>query len=143
MGTPHSSNIGGFSTLSVILFWNFCAKSKNEDGSLRMYPCYLTNDRGKACSKQCDPFVHHAHVCDVTNKKLDHNHARDIVKSMGGAIGFIADKEVVVCVWEKKPDVELADPTGELLTIYLDVTLPALHQEAIKSRRDVLSVPAR
>ena len=56
---------------------------------------------------------------------------------MGGAIGFIADKEVVVCPWEKKPDVELVDPTGELLTIYLDVTLPALHQEAIKSRTDV------
>ena len=62
---------------------------------------------------------------------------------MGEAIGFIADEEVVVCRWEKKPDVELVDPTGELLTIYLDVTLPALHQEAIKSRRDVLSVPAR
>ena len=46
---------------------------------------------------------------------------------MGGAIGFIADKEVVVYPWEKKPDVELVDPTGELLTIYLDVTLPALH----------------
>ena len=48
-------------------------------------------------------------------------------------------KEVVVCPWEKKPDVELVDPTGELLTIYLDVTLPALHQEAIKSRIDVFS----
>ena len=56
---------------------------------------------------------------------------------MGGSIGFIADKEVVVCPWDKKPDVELVDPTGELLTIYLDVTLPALHQEAIKSRTDV------
>ena len=53
------------------------------------------------------------------------------------AIGFIADKEVVVCPWEKKPDVELVDPSGELLTIYLDITLPALHQEAIKSRTDV------
>ena len=28
LGTPHSSNIGGFSTLSVILLWSFCAKSK-------------------------------------------------------------------------------------------------------------------
>ena len=36
-----------------------------------------------------------------------------------------------------KPDVELVDPTGELLTINLDVTLPALHQEAIKSRTEV------
>ena len=54
---------------------------------------------------------------------------------MGGAIGFIADKEVVVCPWEKKPDVELVDPTGELLTI--DITLSALHQEAIKSRTEV------
>ena len=58
---------------------------------------------------------------------------------MVGAIGFIADKEVVVCPLEKKPDVELVDPTGELLTIYLDVTLPALHQEAIKSRIDVFN----
>ena len=58
---------------------------------------------------------------------------------MGGAIGFIADKEVVVCPWEKKPDVELVDPTGELLTIYLDVTLPALHQQVIKSRIDVFN----
>ena len=91
-----------------------------------MYPCYLTNDRGKACSKQCDPFGHHAHVCDVTNKTLDHNHARDIVTSTGGAIGFIEDEEEVVCRWEKKPDVELVDPTSELLTIYLDVTLPAV-----------------
>ena len=45
----------------------------------------------KKCSKLCDPFGHHAHVCDAINKILDHNHARDIVKSMGGAIGFIAD----------------------------------------------------
>jgi hypothetical protein len=102
-----------------------------------MYPCYLTNESGKPCSKECDPFGHHAHVCDVTNKSLHHNHARDIIKSMGGAIGFVADKEVVVCPWEKKPDVELVDPSGELLTIYLDVTLPALHQEAIKSRTEV------
>ena len=50
---------------------------------------------------------------------------------MGGAIGFVTDKEVVVCPWEKKPDVELKDPSGELLTLYLDITLPALHQEAI------------
>ena len=56
---------------------------------------------------------------------------------MGGAIGFVTDKEVVVCPWEKKPDVELKDPSGELLTLYLDITLPALHQEAIKSRTAV------
>ena len=118
-------------------FGVFLRNPKDEDGTLCMYPCYLTNDRGIACSKQCDPFGHHAHVCAVTNKTLDHNHARDIVKSMGGAIGFIADKEVVVCPWEKKPDVELVDPSGELLTIYLDITLPALHQEAIKSRTEV------
>ena len=31
----------------------------------------------------------------------------------------------------------LVDPSGELLTIYLDVTLPALHQEAIVSREQV------
>ena len=31
----------------------------------------------------------------------------------------------------------MLDPSGELLTIYLDVTLPALHQEAIASREEV------
>ena len=62
---------------------------------------------------------------------------------MGGVIGFIADKKVVVCPWEKKPDVELVDPTGELLTIYLDVTLPDLHQEAIKPRANVFKACPR
>ena len=37
----------------------------------------------------------------------------------------------------KKPDVEFLDASGELLTIYLDVTLPALHQEAITSREEI------
>ena len=37
----------------------------------------------------------------------------------------------------KKPDVELVDPSGELLTIDLDVTLPALDKEAIASRDEV------
>ena len=118
-------------------FGVFIREPKNSDGSLRMYPCYLTNEQGKVCSKQCDPFGHHAHLCDTTNKTIDHNYARDIIKSMGGAIGFVTDKEVVVCPWEKKPDVELKDPSGELLTLYLDITLPALHQEAIKSRTAV------
>ena len=118
-------------------FGVFIREPKNSDGSLRMYPCYLTNEKGKVCSKQCDPFGHHAHLCDTTNKTIDHNYARDIIKSMGGAIGFVTDKEVVVCPWEKKPDVELKDPSGELLTLYLDITLPALHQEAIKSRTAV------
>ena len=58
---------------------------------------------------------------------------------MGNAFGFIASKEVVVAPWFKKPDVELVDASGELLTIYLDVTLPALHQEAIVSRDEVYS----
>ena len=60
-----------------------------------------------------------------------------MVKSMGGAIGFIADKELVVCPWEKKPDVELVDPAGELLTIYLDVTLPALHQSCKNNLKSI------
>ena len=36
------------------------------------------------------------------------------------AFGFIASKEVVVAPWFKKPDVELVDPSGELLNIYLE-----------------------
>ena len=58
---------------------------------------------------------------------------------MGSAFGFVASKEVVVAPWFKKPDVELVDASGELLTIYLDVTLPALHQEGILSREEVYS----
>ena len=39
----------------------------------------------------------------------------------------------------KKTDVELLDPSGEFLTFYLDVTLPALHQEAIDHREGVFA----
>ena len=56
---------------------------------------------------------------------------------MGNAFGFVTSKEVVVAPWLKKPDVEFFDAFGELLTIYLDVTLPVLHQEAITSREEV------
>jgi hypothetical protein len=56
---------------------------------------------------------------------------------MGKAFEFITNKEVVVAPWSKKPDVELLDPSGELLTIYLDITTPALHQEAITKRTGV------
>ena len=62
---------------------------------------------------------------------------RDILSTMGNAFGFVTSKEVVVAPWFKKPDVELFDASGELLTIYLDVTLPALHQEAVTSREQV------
>ena len=55
---------------------------------------------------------------------------RDILGPMGNTFGFVAPKGVVVDPWFKKPDVEIFDASGELLTIYLDVTLPALHQEA-------------
>ena len=56
---------------------------------------------------------------------------------MGNPFGFVTPKEVVVAPWFKKPDVEFFDASGELLTIYLDVTLPALHQEAITSREEI------
>ena len=58
---------------------------------------------------------------------------------MGNAFGFVTSKEVhvVVAPWFKKPDVEFFDASGELLTIYLYVTLPALHQEAITSREEI------
>ena len=56
---------------------------------------------------------------------------KDILSTMGNAFGFVTSKEVVVAPWFKKPDVDFFfNATGELLTIYLDVTLPALHQEA-------------
>ena len=62
---------------------------------------------------------------------------RDILSTMGNAFGFVTSKEVVVAPWFKKPDVEFFDASGELLPIYLDVTLPALHQEAITSREEI------
>ena len=62
---------------------------------------------------------------------------RDILSTMGNAFGFVTSKEVVVAPWFKKPEVKFLDTSGELLTIYLDVTLPALHQEAITSREEI------
>ena len=59
---------------------------------------------------------------------------RDILSTMGNAFGFVASKEVVVAPCFKSPDVELFDASGELLTIHLDVALPALHQGAVLSR---------
>jgi hypothetical protein len=56
---------------------------------------------------------------------------------MGNVFGFVTSKEVVVAPRFKKPDVEYFDASGELLTIYLDATLPALHQEAIISREEI------
>ena len=106
---------------------------------MKFYPCLLSNQKGELCRHPCDPFGHHSFVCKTTTKTADHNLARDILATMGNAFGFIASKEVVVAPWFKKPDVELIDPSGELLTIYLDVTLPALHQEAIDSREKVYS----
>ena len=85
----------------------------------------------------CDPFGHGAFVCKATNRTSDHNHCRDILDSMGQAFRFITSTEVVISPWQKKPDVQLVDPSGELLTILLDVTLPALFQDSADSRKDV------
>jgi hypothetical protein len=56
---------------------------------------------------------------------------------MAQAFQFISSKEVVVAPWNKKPDIELVDPSGDLLTVYLDVTLPALLQDSFDSRSEV------
>ena len=66
------------------------------------------------CSKECDPFGHHAHLCDTTNKTIDHNYARDIIKSVGGAIGFVTDKEVVV--YGKRNPTSNSNPSCERLS---------------------------
>ena len=84
-------------------FCVFIRDPKTGENSFRMCPCCMINDWGIRCSKECDPFGHHAHLCDATNKTIDHNHARDIVKSIGAAIAFVANKEVVMCPWEKSP----------------------------------------
>ena len=60
-----------------------------------------------------------------------------ILSTTPNDLGFVTSKEVDVAPWFKKPDVEFFDASGELLTIYLDVTLPALHQEAITSREEI------
>ena len=62
---------------------------------------------------------------------------RDIPSTMGNAFGFVTSKEVLVAPWFQKADVEFFDASGELLTVYLDVTLPALHQEAVTSREEI------
>ena len=105
-----------------------------------MYPCLMMNQKGKCCSQACDPFGHHAFICPTTTKTSDHNHARDIISSMSQAFGFISHTEVVVAPWTKKPDVEIIDPSGEILNLYLDITLPALHQDASKSRDEIYKV---
>ena len=102
-----------------------------------MYPCLITNKKGAICGQLCDPFGHGAFLCKATTRASDHNHARDIVESMGQAFDFIASKEVVIFPWQKKPDVELVDPRGELLTILLDITLPALFQQSLDTGNDV------
>jgi hypothetical protein len=126
--------------LSRAYFFGILIRSgQNTGGSLRFYPCLLSNQQDVLCRHPCDPFGHHSFVCKTATKTADHNLARDILATMGNAFGFVASKEVVVAPWFKKPDVELVDSSGELLTIYLDVTLPALHQEAIDSREKVYS----
>ena len=69
-------------------------RTKNEH--LLMYPCLMSNQKGKNCSLACDPFGHHAFVCKCSSKTSDHNHARDIIFSMSQAFGLISHKEVVV-----------------------------------------------
>ena len=130
-------NLQDFRLSRAYFFGVLIRPGVDQDGSLKHYPCLLCNQKGVICRHPCDPFGHHAFICKITTKTADHNLARDILATMGMAFGFIASKEVVVAPWFKKPDVELVDPSGELLTIYLDVTLPALHQEAITSREQV------
>jgi hypothetical protein len=56
---------------------------------------------------------------------------------MAQAFHFVSSKEVVVAPWNKKPDVELVDPSGEFLAAYIDITLPALLQDTADSRNAV------
>ena len=130
-------NLQDFRLSRAYFFGTFIRAGRNDDDSLRMYPCLMLNHAGKTCSSFCDPFGHHCFVCKNTNRTADHNMCRDILSTMSNAFGFVTCKEVVVAPWSKKPDVEFFDASGELLTIYLDVTLPALHQEAITSREEV------
>ena len=44
-------------------------------------------------------------------------------KAWGEAIGFVTDKEVVVCPWEKKPDVELKDPSAHSFLLVWGVSV--------------------
>jgi hypothetical protein len=57
----------------------------------------------------------------------------------------IALEEVVVALWLQKPEIELVDPSGEVLTIYLDVTppLPAVHHEGFFYRTHLQTSQAR
>ena len=83
--------------LSRAYFFGVLIRSgRNTDGSLRFYPCLLSNQQGVLCRHPCDPFGHHSFMCKTTTKTADHNLARDILATVGNAFGFIASKEVVV-----------------------------------------------
>lgn len=101
------------------------------------YPCLIMNKKGFTCGLRCDAFGHGAFLCKCTSRTSDHNHAQDILTSMTQAFEFITTKEVVIAPWHKNPDVEVVDPKGDFLNIYLDVTLPALFQQAVRSRKAV------
>ena len=115
----------------------------SESGGLASYPCLIVNKKGDTCGLRCDPFGHGAFLCKCTSRTSDHNHARDIITSMTQAFEFISTKEVVIAPWEKKPDVEVVDPKGDFLNIYLDITLPALFQQAVTSRKAVYDAARR
>ena len=112
-------------------------EGKDENGDLKMYSCLIMNKKGAICGQLCDPFGHGAFLCKATTRASDHNHARDIIESMGQAFDFVSSREVVIFPWQKKPDVELVDPRGEVLNILLDITLPALFQQSAASGEDV------
>ena len=62
----------------------------------------------------------------------------DILNTRDNACCFVTSREVVVAPRFKKPDVEFFEASRELPKIYVDVTLPALHHEAISYREDIL-----
>ena len=50
-------------------FGTLIRAGRNDDGSLRMYPCLLKNHNGRICNNLCDPFGHHGFVCKITTKQ--------------------------------------------------------------------------
>ena len=109
-----------FRLFRAYIFGVFIRPGKDrESGGLASYPCLIMNKKGLTCGLRCDPFGHGAFLCKCTSRTSDHNHARDILTSMTQAFEFISTKEVVIAPWEKKPDVEIIDPKGEFLNIYM------------------------
>ena len=91
--------------------------------------CGIVNLKDQFCGRPSDCCGHHAFVCPCTSKQIEHNAMRDAINHSTKAMGYFSNKEVTVPAWRKRPDNEIADPTGREATTSVDVSIRALVQE--------------